>query len=356
MVFYELNKVMVSLRCRSEYVLKGASIAYCDGENWDRALGSCHETVGLDNLSCDFESDDLCGWSHDENEDFRWARHSGQPLTLRQRTGPRTDHTVGRLHEGHYMLLESFEHEEGDQALLFSPIYSAEKSKDSCFRFFYHMYGLLVGSLRVYVKPVSVDSDTLLVEPKYRFFDQKGNQRNIWHEGRFAIEELQESFQIIFEGVLRSSLFGDIAIDDVELLQGEECLPDVGATTTEEAEVEMEDNFSVILSCEDRCGEQRSANKTGSCDCHSECADTYSCCPDFLKVCGSTQTPPPAKTTRTTTIKRSHSTTKTSRVTMDTTTKGKSTLQGGYANLDRFITTVKCTEYRYIIEEEGTVK
>lgn len=299
MVFYESNNVMVTLRCRSEYILKGASVAYCDGEAWDRALGSCYPTAGIDNLSCDFESEDLCGWSHDENEDFRWARRSGLPLTLRQRTGPRTDHTVGVLHEGHYMLLESYEHDEGDRALFFSPLYSADKSKDACLRFFYHMYGLLVGSLRVYVKPVSLDLDQLYTEPKYRFFDKKGNQRNIWREGRFLLEEVSESFQIIFEGVLRSSLFGDIAIDDVELLQGEECLPDViFATTTELVVVEVEDNFSTILTCENRCGEQSKTNKTDSCDCHNECSDSYSCCPDFGKVCLSSNTLPTSTSTR----------------------------------------------------------
>lgn len=291
MVFYESNKAMVTLRCKSEYVLKGASVAYCDGEEWDRALGMCHPTAGLDNLSCDFEAEDLCGYSHDENEDFRWARRSGQPLTLRQRTGPRTDHTVGKLHEGHYMLLESYEHEEGDRALFFSPIYSAEKSKDSCFRFFYHMYGLMVGSLRVYVKPVSVDLDMLYADPKYRFFDMKGNQRNIWREGRFLIEEITESFQIVFEGVLRSSLFGDIAIDDVELLQGDLCLPENNYIGTTTEETELEDNFAVILSCNNRCGEQMRTNTSGGCDCHNECTDTYSCCPDFGKVCLASDTP-----------------------------------------------------------------
>lgn len=55
MVFFENNNAQVTLRCRSEYVLKGASVAYCDGVQWDRALGQCHKVDGLDNLSCDFE-------------------------------------------------------------------------------------------------------------------------------------------------------------------------------------------------------------------------------------------------------------------------------------------------------------
>lgn len=328
MVFYENNKIMATLRCRSDYILKGASVAYCDGRDWDRALGTCHMSSLLDNLSCDFESEDICGWSHDENADFRWTRGSGQPMTIRQRTGPRTDHTVGKLHEGHYMLMESFEHEDGDRAHLFSPIYSAAKSKDACYRFFYHMYGLLVGTLRVYVKPVTVDMDDVLENPKYRFFEKKGNQRNLWHEAQFNIEEMTESFQIIFEGQLRSSYFGDIAIDDVELMQGEVCIPE-GATTvivgsgTTPPEAEMEDNFSVILSCTDRCEEKTRTNKTGGCDCHSECTDSYTCCPDFGRLCLLDDPPPPSSSTTFKTTRKSttEATTRTTRTVKTTSTR-----------------------------------
>lgn len=288
MIFYESDKLSVMLRCRSEYVLKGASVAYCLGKTWDRNLGQCHASSALDNLSCDFESDDLCGWSHDENDDYRWARRSGQPTALRLRTGPRVDHTVGRLHEGSYMVMESFEHEEFDRALLFSPIYSAEKSRDACFRFFYHMYGLMVGELRVYVRPVSVDNDMMVTNPKYRFFAKRGNQGNIWREAGFSLEELDESFQIVFEGTLRSSLFGDMAIDDVALMQGDECLP-AGVTTPAgetATEAELEDNFAVILSCQNRCGERYNGSQAGpSCDCHDACLDQFTCCPDFWAQC-----------------------------------------------------------------------
>lgn len=336
------DRISATLRCHSEYVLKGASIAYCDGHNWDRSLGTCQK-AGIDNLGCDFESEDLCGWSHDENNDFRWARRSGQPLSLRLRTGPRTDHTVGILHEGHYMLLESFEHKKDDIAVFFSPIYSAEKSKDSCFRFYYHMYGLNVGTLKVYVRPLSVDLDTLAIEPKYQFFEKTGNQRNIWREAKFLIEELDESFQIVFEGVLRSSLFGDIAVDDVELLQGEECLPDVLGTTTENGEVtreaEMEDNFAVILSCENRCGER--GNKTaGGCDCHNDCSDA--CCPDFGKVCLATSISSSSRETPPTT-------TPTMKTTRETTTR-KTVTQGSFVKM----TTVK-TKATEIITPPTTI-
>lgn len=232
------------------------------------------------------------------------------------------------------MLLESFEHDEGDRALFFSPIYSAEKSRNACFRFYYHMYGLLVGSLKVYIKPVSVDLESIAEEPKYVFFEMRGNRRNLWHEASFQLEELTESFQVIFEGVLRSSLYGDIAIDDVELMQGDACLPEVsGGSSTMATEVELvggvtisEDNFAVNLSCSNRCGLMGN-KQDGGCDCHSECTDSYTCCPDYGKVCLASE-PTKATTTATTTTTKSTSTRRptTTTTTMTTTTSSKRTV------------------------------
>lgn len=53
-----------------------------------------------------------------------------------------------------------------DAARFISPIYNATSSKDACFRFFYHIFGLSAGTLRVYIKPVTVDLDDMLEEPR----------------------------------------------------------------------------------------------------------------------------------------------------------------------------------------------
>lgn len=52
-------------------------------------------------------------------------------------------------------------------ARLLSPIYSVDLSKDACFRVYYHMFGLSVGRLRIYIKPVTVEMELILDEPKY---------------------------------------------------------------------------------------------------------------------------------------------------------------------------------------------
>lgn len=49
---------------------------------------------------------------------------------------------------------------------LFSPIYNASDSIDACFRFYYHMYGVAVGRLRLYLKPLSIQIDALDENPK----------------------------------------------------------------------------------------------------------------------------------------------------------------------------------------------
>lgn len=46
-------------------------------------------------LSCDFESDDICGWSHDLNHDFDWRRQQYSTPSGMIGTGPSFDHTLG---------------------------------------------------------------------------------------------------------------------------------------------------------------------------------------------------------------------------------------------------------------------
>lgn len=69
--------------------------------------------------------------------------------------------------EGHYMVADVTDILSNDATRLLSPIYSIDLSKDACFRFYYHMFGLSVGRLRIYIKPVSMDMELIIDEPKY---------------------------------------------------------------------------------------------------------------------------------------------------------------------------------------------
>lgn len=200
-MLYDLKGATVKMFCLANHVLRGSPLAYCNGRTWDRRLGVCHPST-QDNSWCDFETEDLCGWVHDENCDFQWSRRSGLPMTLRQKTGPRADHTVGRLYEGHYMIVESFDRDPGDTTRLISPVYEIEKFRNGCFRFYYHMFGLFVGYLQVYVKPQSMTVAQVKIDSQFRRFQIFGNRGNLWHEAMVSLANVTENFQIIFEGKL----------------------------------------------------------------------------------------------------------------------------------------------------------
>lgn len=65
-------------------------------------------------------------------------------------------------------------------ARLISPLYKIDAEK-ICFEFYYHMYGISVGTLRVYARPESVDMQDALVSDEatevmndYVIFEIKG--------------------------------------------------------------------------------------------------------------------------------------------------------------------------------------
>lgn len=116
---------------------------------------------------CDFETESLCDWTSDFTHDFEWKRRNGFSTTKQIRSGPKFDHTVMKPLEGHYMVAESSATNTGDRARLISPPYAANLSVDSCFRLYYHMYGLLMGSLNVYLKPISITMENVLQDERY---------------------------------------------------------------------------------------------------------------------------------------------------------------------------------------------
>lgn len=93
----------------------------------------------------------------------------------------------------------------GDNAKLKSP--SLIFSGNMCLSFYYHMYGLGIGSLKVSINGQEV-------------FGRSGNKGNAWLKASVTISSIVGSHQIIFEGVRGKSFEGDIAIDDFSLTSG----------------------------------------------------------------------------------------------------------------------------------------
>ncbi|XP_055375453.1 uncharacterized protein LOC129608148 [Condylostylus longicornis] len=324
-ITYERSNSIAHLYCENGYSISFGRISYCNGTTWDRPIGKCRKINNKKNLQrfCDFETEDICGWQQDDYDDFEWKRTTGVNIYKRIRTGPQHDHTTLKSYDGHYMLIESINRLSLSYARLISPIYPRNYSINSCFRFWYHMYGTTVGSLKVYVKPLSIDIDSLQdnIETSGSFlhWEKSYNQGNHWYEAVFLLEELQEDFQIIFEGTTGAGHLSDIAIDDVALLLGNECylLEQTSTTPTNTNKIKYETELTTDINneyttedkltgaldeitCTNRCNETESiVNKSTSnierinntndfimiCDCHFGCQEIETCCLDYKRTC-----------------------------------------------------------------------
>ncbi|KAM7427033.1 hypothetical protein ABFA07_021757 [Porites harrisoni] len=164
--------------------------------------GGCGQTTTappIKPFSCNFDNS-TCGFVQAKNDTFDWTRRAGRtPSSL---TGPSSDHTSGK---GYYMYIEtSIPRRKGDNAILERPLLTF--GGNMCFKFFYHMYGATIGSLRVKIGTQTV----------FTAIGQKGNK---WIEAAVNVR-FSGKYQISFEGVAGSSYTGDIAIDDVSLVPG----------------------------------------------------------------------------------------------------------------------------------------
>nr|XP_026692074.1 uncharacterized protein LOC104266090 isoform X2 [Ciona intestinalis] len=166
-------------------------------------------------LQCDFTPNDLCGFTQDLDDDFDWDTNTG--ATSSADTGPITDHTSGTV-AGKYIYLEAS-----------NPRYPAQITRISsptmrptttqCLQFYYHMHGVDIGALNVYIRSDNNPND--LGNPVWT---KSGPQGNDWFLGRVSIVSAT-SFQVVFEGVRGDDYHGDIALDDVVINDGHCDLP-----------------------------------------------------------------------------------------------------------------------------------
>ncbi|XP_019614634.1 PREDICTED: flocculation protein FLO11-like [Branchiostoma belcheri] len=159
--------------------------------------------------NCTFEASSICGYRQDIHDSAQWTWHQGQTDT--GYTGPIFDHTLGTA-MGHYMYFEASDLTSGVIVRLLSPavpiISSAPSNTGYCLTFWYHMYGLHIGTLNVNQK-CSGGSEV----PIWSLSDEQGN---VWRQGQLPLDGTAE-FTVVFEAVRGSSYKGDIAIDDVDV-------------------------------------------------------------------------------------------------------------------------------------------
>ncbi|XP_055626420.1 MAM and LDL-receptor class A domain-containing protein 1-like [Toxorhynchites rutilus septentrionalis] len=285
-IFYENTDAAATVYCNSGYQVSGSMYSYCDGYRWDRQLGYCRETGLTVQTSCDFEVVDWCGWTNEASHETGWKRSAGVISKKVLKTGPSSDHTTGVPLNGHFIMIDSSEQFTNDSAYLFSPVYTSNYSMNACFQFYYHMFGDSVGTLAVYVKPLTMTLDGVIRMGGY--FSVNGSHGNTWNEGFFKLQPQNESFQLVFGSSLGMRFRSDIAIDDVTLLNDEQCL---GTTVTDENIPTLDGMIYRIDSCEFRCWDNASVTLGKSdpsvvnCDCYEGCEETSSCCPDFVERC-----------------------------------------------------------------------
>ncbi|XP_064619815.1 MAM and LDL-receptor class A domain-containing protein 1-like isoform X2 [Lineus longissimus] len=157
--------------------------------------------------NCTFDKD-ICGWEQDSKDDFDWTRQKGS--TPSSDTGPSNDHTLG-TRAGYYMYIEATSKSSFSKARLITP----EVPKGpKCLQFFYSMRGKDIGSLNIYT--------TKTGNSRVRAWTKSGNLGPIWKQALVSLNE-SDAFQVIFEGVRGKDYAGDIAIDDVTIMDANKC-------------------------------------------------------------------------------------------------------------------------------------
>jgi hypothetical protein len=150
------------------------------------------------------------GWAQGAGDDFDWSVHTGG--TPSSSTGPAGDHTTGG---GIYLYTEaSSPRIAGDTADLWSPAFDLGALACPTVSFWYHMYGAGMGTLELAVDggsgPVTVWS---LDGPQ----QTSGADPYRW-SGPISLQGHGPVVTLRLRGVRGSSYAGDIALDDIEVL------------------------------------------------------------------------------------------------------------------------------------------
>ncbi|XP_055359914.1 MAM and LDL-receptor class A domain-containing protein 2 isoform X2 [Betta splendens] len=165
-----------------------------------------YQPPALSASDCSFE-DGLCVWVQGGEDELDWLIWSGP--TESPNTGPAGDHTTGK---GKYIYIKSSPPSvKGNMALLKSSLLPPAGEKGYCLRFWYHMFGATVGSLRTFLLSVDPFEKTLV-------WQKSGNQGDEWLLVQSHVT-LQRVHQVIVEATVGGDA-GDIAIDDISLIDG----------------------------------------------------------------------------------------------------------------------------------------
>uniref|UniRef100_A0A8K9WV05 Neuropilin n=1 Tax=Oncorhynchus mykiss TaxID=8022 RepID=A0A8K9WV05_ONCMY len=145
-------------------------------------------------FACDFgwaNDPSFCGWTS-EDSGFRWQIQSSG--------------------SGNFIYTLATGAQETEVARLVSPVVTVGQS-DLCVSFWYHMFGSHIGTLHIKQRKETVDgmADILL-------WTVSGHQGNRWREGRVLVPHSSKPYQVVIEGLVERKSWGDIAVDDIKIL------------------------------------------------------------------------------------------------------------------------------------------
>lgn len=136
-------------------------------------------------------------------------------------TGPFYDNTSFGTPGGTYMYTEASN--SGDTVNLFSPSIDLGGSSSAELRFYYHMYGVNMGTLNVHI---SADGGQNWNSIWSLSGQQQTSGAQAWIEAIVPVSNYNGLVQFRFEGIKGSSFEGDISIDDVSVTSSPiACLP-----------------------------------------------------------------------------------------------------------------------------------
>ena len=151
------------------------------------------------------------GWTREFTTGLGWfVDDNGTPSG---NTGPANNHTPGG---SVYMFTEVTGGNEGDRYLLYSPCIDVSGINTAALSFYYHMYGITMGTLEVDIIHPNVDTTTVFsISGQQQFADT-----DPWINAIVDISTyIGDTIQLCFRGIVGVDFMSDMAIDDIEIFE-----------------------------------------------------------------------------------------------------------------------------------------
>ena len=155
---------------------------------------------------------------------YGWGTRTG--ATGSANTGPTGDHTTG---SAKYIYAEASNGVNGNVANITSQLINLVPLNNPEVEFYYHMYGIGMGTLNV-----DVWSHTSGWQTVYSISgQQQTSSAQAWNQVNVQLPSFaDDTIQLRFSGIHGANAFGDVAVDDVKLKEGSTCPPPTNLTQT----------------------------------------------------------------------------------------------------------------------------